>query len=347
MKTLKSFPSLIIGLVVVLSSCEASSPDQSKIAFIGRDENKNFQIYTTNSDGSETSQLTNIVGGYIFFTWSPDGRKIAFSLLQNGDGKIFIANTDGSGQVHLTDNGVAPVWSPNGSKIAFISSLNNPDGKFDDIYVMDSDGTEQKRITRSFGRVGGFSWSPDGQKIVFAAFCGSLGWDVFVINSDGSNEINLTNSLQDESDPAWSPTGDKIIFTSYPESDTGSRSLIYIVNADGSNQKRLTNDSTAEIESYYSWSPDGNHIAYATSDFDIFIINADGSNQRNITATIDELCSLPTWSPDGSKVAFLCSPRMPNGRSNIWIASVDHGTIMQITDSIEGVGLPAWSPWFK
>ncbi len=71
--------------------------------------------------------------------WSPDGRRIAFSSLRDGNTEIYLMNADGSGVTRLTykdDFDSFPAWSPDGRRIAFHSYR---DGNWD-IYVMNADG---------------------------------------------------------------------------------------------------------------------------------------------------------------------------------------------------------------
>jgi Tol biopolymer transport system component len=72
--------------------------------------------------------------------WSPDGTRIAFVSIRDGDREIYVMAPNGSNLVQLTnnDNGEAdPTWSPDGSRIAFAS---DQDGDYE-IYVMAADGT--------------------------------------------------------------------------------------------------------------------------------------------------------------------------------------------------------------
>lgn len=60
--------------------------------------------------------------------WSPNGKKIAFSSFDGNDFEIYKMNTDGTGQVRLTDNSTSdgvPDWSPNGSKLVFVRHDGN------------------------------------------------------------------------------------------------------------------------------------------------------------------------------------------------------------------------------
>ena len=69
-------------------------------------------------------------------TWSPDGRRIAFTSNRDGNYEIYIMNADGTGQSNVTNHPASdnyPAWSPDGHKLAFIS---NRGGGYD-IYVVD------------------------------------------------------------------------------------------------------------------------------------------------------------------------------------------------------------------
>ncbi len=118
-----------------------------------------------NTDGSKLKRLTdnpNPSQDYSTF-WSPNGKKIAFTSLRDGNHEIYVMNPDGSGQKRLTNNSALDIgclWSPDGKKIAFVSDR---DGNWE-IYVMNADGSEQKRLTNSHsikpGRNFRPSWSP-------------------------------------------------------------------------------------------------------------------------------------------------------------------------------------------
>ncbi len=135
-------------------------------------------------------------------------------------------------------------------KIAFVSER---DGAGAEIYLMDSDGSNQTRLT-----TGGYfnaepAWSPDGTKIAFSRVLGPSTTDIFVINADGSAETALTNDPATDSNPSWSPDGSKIAFVSTRGGDTA----IYVMNADGSGQTRLAGPGGNPGFGGPVWSPDG------------------------------------------------------------------------------------------
>lgn len=125
-------------------------PDGSRIAYNG-----NLGIETIRPD---LTGETAIAAGSDA-NWSPDGSKIAYWRYEGGNGEIFVANADGSGETRLTNNTVIdsyPAWSPDGTKIAFSS---NEGGDFE-VFVMNSDGTGRRAVTDNTAADGGPDWQP-------------------------------------------------------------------------------------------------------------------------------------------------------------------------------------------
>lgn len=81
------------------------------------------------------------------------------------------------------------------------------------IWVMNADGSKQRRVSRVFGEYP--AWSPDGRKIAFDRNTfGPTGWDIWVVNADGSHPRPLIASRADEQGAAWSPDGKTIAYGS-------------------------------------------------------------------------------------------------------------------------------------
>ena len=181
-------------------------------------------------------------------------------------------------------------------KIAFISTR---DGNLE-IYVMNADGTEQKRLTNNDGDDGPFSWSPDGSKICYVSErVGLIG--IYVMDADGTRQ-KLLIQIRDneETKPVWSSDGRKIAFSAYAESSYE----IQVMNADGTNLTNLTHSPGDDFDP--TWSPDGSHIAFVTQDTlldgslcrAVCIMNADGAGIDTVHSV---KCSSPT--PYG---CFIC-----------------------------------------
>jgi len=181
-----------------------------------------------------------------------------------------------------------------------------------EIYTMESDGSNQTRLTFNAADDYAPAWSPDGARIAFTSTRDG-GIDIYVMNADGSNPVRLSTTSQD-SWPSWSPDGSQIVFQSVRDGNAE----IYVMNADGGGQTRLTN--TPETEQQPEFSPDASKILYSFlgSDFfnhtmqgEIYVMNANGSGQTRLT--FDQANDFyARWSPDGNQIVFF-SQRAPAG----------------------------------
>ncbi len=274
-----------------------------------------FAVKVSGSDVEEplvVESIRNLTRGHdgLGPSWSPDGRRIAFSSERGANYEIYVMGSDGSNPRSLTNaigSDMDPSWSPDGRHIAFSSER---DGN-DEIYVMGSDGSNPRNLTNAIGSDRYPSWSPDGRHIAFSSTRdGRL--EIYVMGSDGSNPRRLTNHSGGGWDPSWSPDGRHIAFTSGGDVNSFWESEIYVMGSDGSNPGNLTNQSGIDMGP--SWSPDGRRIAF-TSDsganyYNIYVMGSDGSNPRSLTNAIGSdndpnvMDRYPSWSPDGRHIAF-------------------------------------------
>ena len=322
--------------------CEpAWSPDGSKVAFwSNRDGGK--EIYVMDADGSNVRRLTNNLADDVNPNWSPDGSRILFESERDGNREIYVMDADGGNQIRLTRNNAVDstaAWSPEGNLIAFASNRDTgpPYNPYNmDIYVMNADGSNVKRIVDDPEYDVGPQWSPDGRKIVFMT--GRTGnFDVYVMNADGTEQRNLTADY-DRSDgaPVWSIDGHTIVFGRRIE----GKDHLFVMDADGQNLKRVTHNSANNGSP--GWSPDGSKLIYQTDvdgNWEIYAISVDGELAQLTDDAADDLA--PDWSPDGNRIAFSSNR---NGKQHVYVMNADGSSLAQITNSQTEDTEPAWAP---
>ena len=199
---------------------------------------------------------------------------------------------------------VASLWlvtSPLQGKIVFYSKR---DGNTE-IYTMDSDGSNQTRLT--FNEMSDASpvWSPNGRQIAFhRERNGNL--EIYVMEVDGSNQRNLTRHPASDGFPYWSPDGNQIAFRSTRNADKDHRLNVFVMDADGSRVRQVTR---LEFATNPQWSPDGTQILFEGSidqGRQIFAIRPDGRGRWQISEPKPNTgMLLGDWSPDGKKILYV------------------------------------------
>lgn len=210
------------------------------------------------------------------------------------------------------------------NKIAFASKR---DGNFE-IYTINDDGSDLKRLTNSKYDDLKPQWSPDGSKIMYLSKKRSK-TAIMVMNRDGSGQRRLVDECAPEYQPLWSPDSSQILFVARSH----SQYRIYTVNADGSNLVCLTEFGVEGTEP--SWSPDGSRILYIErfqKDTYIYSVKPDGTDRRKVPKEKGVYQS-PVWSPDGARIAYLSANNTLLGTYNqIYILNQVGGNPIEIAD---------------
>jgi TolB protein len=139
----------------------AWSPDGTRIAFAGNARG-NLEVELVDVTGAERVALTDHPARDYDPAWSPDGTRIAFTSERDGDANVYVMNADGSGLTQLTSDPSGdwrPAWSPDGTRIAFESS-RDPAAFDRDVFVMNADGTDQRRIRSGNVNARDLDWQP-------------------------------------------------------------------------------------------------------------------------------------------------------------------------------------------
>jgi len=230
--------------------------------------------------------------------WSPDGQEIAGVQIGQNGSDIARLPADGSSLQLLThyqaparpDNHWAfrPVWSPPTTtpQIAYLSDFGTTDLQ---LWMMTPSGQNQRQVatvTGLHGGIVGLDWSPDGGKLLLAAYRDKT-CQVWLFDLTTSAWTPVTNEKGGAYDPAWSPDGQHIAYVVRHE----GRHDIWVARPDGSQAAPITAAGTCRAP---AWAPDGGMIAYLsnpTGYFDLWVVDVtfgpDGtavpSNHRQVT----------------------------------------------------------------
>lgn len=255
---------------------------------------------------------------------------IAFTSRRDGGVNVYIMCPDGSLQRKLTDTngGIGAVVSHDRKKIYYVDYGADTKEQINQIFVMNTDGTEKKQLTSGTMFRNHIDCSPDGKKIVFVGAESTKRNDIYVMNSDGSQIKWLTDDEYHESDPKWSPDGKRIVFSRHKD----KRNRVFVMDAEGKSQKQIT--KTGDNDDTPCWSPDGKLILFE-SEGKLMTIKPDGTDLKAIKCEVK--AEEPFWSPGGKKIVF-----KKYGSEYIYVVDADGKNAVDITNSATVAYSPYW-----
>lgn len=175
----------------------------------------NLDIASVAPDGTDLKVVAKDVGGLShqdWPSWSPDGRRFAFTSTHDKNQEVYVADADGGNVVRLTQHpgqDAHPAWSPDGAWIAF--ATDRWGGL--ELARMRPDGTDVTRLTTSPGLDDYPAWSPDGRRLAFVSNRDG-NFEVYLADADGRNPANLSRHGGRDTQPTWTPDGRGVTFVS-------------------------------------------------------------------------------------------------------------------------------------
>jgi Tol biopolymer transport system component len=285
------------ALIVAAGAGARSRAANGRIGYLrplGGNEPPYFHLFAVNPDGSAALDLTP--AGYTdirSFAWSPDGRRIAFSAIADGDHdpELYVMSSSGGGVRRLTNNSLSdfdPTWSPDGRWLAFTSIRTG----LSQIYRMRADGSRQRRLTNAFANCEAPAWSPRGNLIAFEYRWASN--KVVVIRPDGTHaRVLLHRRTTLEGNPTWSPDGRVLAFGRGTPGPSWRPLGTWTIKPSGHALRRLLAHGGDP-----AFAPDGRWLAFVwnrNGNEELYKARADGSGIAQLTSTGGIAEADPGW----------------------------------------------------
>lgn len=247
------------------------------------DYDETMDVFAVMRDGSGLRRLTEAAGYDAEAGFSPDGKQVVFCSMRDA-------------------------YPTNQLSGAELKLLETDPAYFGEIYIMNADGSGQRRLTRQPGYDGGPFFSPDGQRIVWRHFeTNGVVADVYTMKTDGTDVRRVTDFGCMSWAPFYHPSGDYLVFTA---NKLGFANFeLFIVDAAGAREPvRVT--FTDGFDGLPVFSPDGQRLAWTSNR------GADGKSQ----------IYLATWNDAAARAALGAAPA--RGASNAAPSSATNITLL-------------------
>lgn len=358
---------VILSIVAILSfSASATSPlwlrnieispDGNKIAFTYKGD-----IFTVPVEGGDALRLTTSDSYETAPKWSPDGQKIAFASDRHGNLDIFVMDANGGTPFRLTSNSAAETpesFSQNGKEVYYSAAVQAPaasamfpSARMTQLYAVNIDGSRPRQVLGTpaqsiafIGNDGSFIYQDvKGFENAWRKHhTSSVTRDIWKFDVVSNTHTNLTNRAGEDRNPTISPDGTTVYFLSERDGDTFNVWKAPLNSMDDA--VKVTNFSTHPVR-FLSQATDGT-LAFGY-DGEIYTIkNGAKPKKVNVNINIEEFPEIErikvtgrggALSPDGKQVAFA-------GRGEIFVGSVTHSSVKQITNTAAAEKSPQWHP---
>lgn len=231
-----------------------------------------------------------------------------------------------------------------------VASSDRAGGKWKEVYVMDWDGYNAKKITNHKSITLSPNWSHDGKSITYTAFAynrksKARNADLFLFELDSQKRFSLSTQPGINSGSSFSPD-DKHIYLTISQRGNPD---IFRVDTNGRNQTRITNGPAGAMNVEPNISPDGKTIAFSSDRSGqpmIYTMDTNGNNVKRLTFA-GRYNASPAWSPDGKKIAFAGYDKT---HFDIFVMNADGTNMIRLTSAKKANGkmanneTPSFSP---
>lgn len=228
------------------------------------------------------------------------------------------------------------------TKIAFSSDRDaTKERRAKEIYIMDYDGFNPRRVTVNNSLNILPNWTPDATGLAYVSY--RQGRPLVFLSRiyAGTNTPNLTGEKESSQAfaPSFSPDGSRIAWAS----NRSGNMEVWVANANGSGAHAVTRSAASDTAP--TWSPTGREIAFTSNRGgtpQIYVMDAEGLNVRRLS-TVGNYNDAPAWNPNKQFLEVAYTSRL-EGQFQIAIVDIASGQVRQITENRGSCEYPTWAP---
>ncbi|MBL8160379.1 MAG: PD40 domain-containing protein [Anaerolineae bacterium] len=311
-----------------------------------------WDIYLLDVQRGIQHNLTNHPATDEDYTWSPDGRRLAFVSERDGSPDIYVIEARCADWLtpcerlrNLSNSpaeDTSPSWSPDGTALLFVSNRDTQR----EIYRADVHSGALLNLTHTPADERFPYWSPDGERIAFQSERSGTE-RLYVMQADGSAAEMIGRGFGRAA--VWSPDGQNLLFV-----QASDLFLVDVSCADVPDGCRFAprNITLSTFEDWYAdWSPDGRYLLFHSNRSlkpHVYLADMTCADQvltcltaaQKLTNDLDFHLT-PDWSRDGASVVLLSND---SGQMQLYAVDIAGRTAQQLTRATQPVFAPRWRP---
>ncbi len=262
----------------------------TRIAYVVK-QGPRFELRVADADGQNAQSILISSEPIMSLSWAPDGARMAYVSFQNKKPILFVQNLTASKQpspvANYRGSNSAPAWSPDGKQLAAVLTKDGSS----QIYLMNADGTNLRRITFSDAIDTEPFFTPDGQSIYFTSDRGGSP-QIYRMPAGGGEPVRVTFEGDYNVSPRVSPDGKILAYISR----ISGRFQLMAMDLESKQVQTLTDGPRDESPSF---APSGRIILYATDNDNrgvLAAVSSDGRFKQRLGIQAADVRE-PSWGP--------------------------------------------------